>query len=107
MPHSSELYFGAITGGFVRKASGGDDLGSDIVTVARGAFIVPSRDQNTNLYTAIRPENFKTQGDISGFVGVDTDYFDRSLTGTSVQLASETDTTPWGSDWGSPWGSKT
>lgn len=100
----NRLYFGAQTGGLVRKVTRGDDNGLPVIATARGAFVAPSGNR-TNVFTAIRPR-IQAQGDVSGFIGVDTDFFERSLVGNSVELVRDVDTTPWGSDWGSPWGAK-
>ena len=100
----NDLYFGAQTGGLVRKVVQGDDAGSAVIATARGAFLTPSGNR-TNVFTAIRPR-IQAQGDVTGFVGVDTDFFERSLVGNTVELVRNIATTPWGSDWGSPWGSK-
>lgn len=109
----NQLYFGAKTGGFVRKVAKGDDLGAAVIATARGAFMTPSSNK-TNVFTAIRPR-IQAQGDVSGFVGVDTDFFERPLIGNSVELVSDINTTAWGDgfknngiggDWGSPWGAK-
>lgn len=101
---NNELYFGAQTGGFVRKVAKGDDNGSAVIATARGAFLTPSGNR-TNVFTAVRPR-IQAQGEVSGFVGVDTDFFERALVGNTVELVTDINTTPWGSDWGSPWGSK-
>ncbi len=98
------LYFGAQTGGLVRKVVKGDDNGAAVIATARGAFLTPSGNR-TNVFTAIRPR-IQAQGDVAGFVGVDTDFFERPLIGNSVDLVRDIDTTPWGSPWGSPWGAK-
>ena len=100
----NNLYFGAQTGGLVRKVRDGDDAGSNIIATARGAFVTPSGNR-TNAFTAVRPR-IQAQGTITGFVGVDTDFFEKSLAGATLTLSEDIDTTPWGSDWGSPWGSK-
>ena len=102
---NGDFYFGSVTGGVVRKVAGASDNGEDITATARGAFVVPAGPGQTNLYTAVRPK-IEASGDVSGFIGVDTDFFTRIQTGDSVELISEIDTTPWGSDWGSPWGDK-
>lgn len=100
-----ELYFGAETGGVVRKVTGGDDNGTEINSIARGAFILPDKNgAKSYTYTAARLR-IKAQGTLTGTVGVDTDYFDGSLAGNVSELSLDVDTTPWGSEWGSPWGS--
>lgn len=112
-PFSNDLYFGAQTSGLVRKVTGGTDAGSDIVATARGAFITPNQGRN-NLITMARPR-IQAQRDITGSLGVDTDFFDTSLVGDIVTLVAEKDTSPWGdgtkgnsigADWGDPWGAK-
>lgn len=104
----NDLYFGAQTGGFVRKVTGSTDLDSTssakaIVATARGAFITPNQGRS-NLYTHARPR-IQAQRDLTGSVGLDTDFFETSIISDTVTLVEERDTTPWGSAWGSPWGS--
>lgn len=101
----NELYFGAFTGGVVRKVAGGDDNGDSINAKSRGAFVVPSKGGAISYtYTAARLK-VQAQGTLTGTVGVDTDYFDGNLSGSVVELTQTINTTPWGSEWGSPWGS--
>lgn len=122
--YGNYLYFGGETGGVVRKVTGSSDtavgVGTyeaslplllnapliedavDIEARANGAFVTPQSGYKTNLYTAIRPK-FQALGNVTGRIGVDTDYVTSTMTGNSVDLVSNTSSTPWGSPWGSPW----
>lgn len=111
--YNNELYFGAKTGGLVRRVRDGDDNGVTVIATVRGAFLTPTGNR-TNVFTAVRPR-IQAQSDVTGFIGVDTDFFERRLVGNTVTFVEEVDTSPWGdgtkgnnigSDWGAPWGSK-
>ena len=121
---AGSLYFGGMTGGIVRQMSGSSDtavgVGTnpaslplllsapliesavDISAVANGAFVVPQSGYKTNLFTTVRPK-FQALGNVTGKIGVDTDYVSSTLIGNSVELVSNTSSTPWGSPWGSAW----
>lgn len=101
----NDLYFGALDGGVVRKIDGTDDNSASIVSKARQAFTMPSRNgARSYAYTALRLR-LQAEGALTGTLGVDTDYFDSNLVGAVTELNFDVDTTPWGSEWGSPWGS--
>jgi hypothetical protein len=103
---NSELYVGALTGGVVPRVDGANDLGTNITLVARTAFVSPrGTSAGSNLYTAVRLR-LLAEGEVSGSVGVDTDFFELGVSPAEFSIVSEIDTTPWGSDWGSPWGSE-
>lgn len=99
----NSLYFGAQTGGVVRKVEGANDSGTSITAISSGAFVYPTQSQLNNVFTAIRPK-MQAEGSVAGLVGVDTDFILRTLIGDSVNIINDPSTTPWGSDWGSPWG---
>jgi hypothetical protein len=101
---NNDLYFGAQTGGTVYKVTGDNDNGEDITAYSNGAFVTPSGNDRNNVFTSIRPK-MQAEGNVSGVLGVDTDYVVRSLVGDAVNIVNDPSTTPWGSEWGSPWGS--
>lgn len=101
---NNDLYFGAMTGGVVNKVTGNNDNGSDITAVANCAFVVPAGSFLNNLYTLIRPR-IQAEGNVSGVLGVDTNYVVKALVGDASNIVNDPSTTPWGSEWGSPWGS--
>lgn len=101
-----KLYYGLLNAGTVLSHEGSTDNGSQIVLQARGAFIVPNKSFNTNMYTAARPK-IAANGVVSGSVGVDTDYFETAIIDPSVSIVDDDNTSPWNdSDWNdTPWAS--
>lgn len=102
--YGNELYMGLLGSGTVKRHAGDDDDGSEIVCEARGAYVVPSQSYASNQYTACRVK-IAASGTVTGVIGVDTDYFEETITGDAVALIEAASETPWGSEWGSPWSS--
>lgn len=102
---NNKIYLGGWDGRILEVGQNSDE-GSAITARASGAFVVPNASDHTSLFTAIRPK-VQTSGGVSGLVGVDTDYVLRGRIGEPVIVASDVNSTPWGSAWGSPWGAQT
>jgi len=97
------LYMGSFNGTVLSVGSATDN-GVNITSRASGAFVIPSSTQTNNLFTAARPK-IVVAGNVSGVIGVDTEYVLRPYIGDSVDFSSGYVSTPWGSEWGSPWAS--
>lgn len=96
------LYFGHIADGMVLKVGGSLDDGEPIEVVSRGAFTVIPGGLKQKA-TAARFD-MAIEGAVSGKFGIDTDYRDTDLADyPTIDIASSTASTPWGSDWGSDW----
>lgn len=101
-----ELYFGTMDGN-IMVHDGATDDGNDVVAISSGAFVYPSRRQDTNLFTAARPK-IQCDGTVTGFIGVDVDFNSRVVNpafadfstgqGGGLWDVSAWDDTPWGSD---------
>ena len=98
----NNLYLGGF-GGQIWKVGANTDNGGIISARASCAFMFPSNPQTSNMFTAIRPK-VEALTNVTGQIGVDTDFFLEPTIGESVSIANSGGVTPWGSPWGSPWG---
>lgn len=102
----TELFFGPWDDGEIRQVIGSNDDGEPIMVKARGAFIAPNGGQGVTA-NSIRFD-MAIDGTLIGKFGIDVDYGARELTDfASLDIATSTSSTPWGSDWGSSWSTTT
>lgn len=96
------LFFGAWGDGVVKEVDGYNDDGDPIELKARCAFAASNRGLQLKA-TGVRFDVSIT-GALSGKFGLDVNYVEGSLTTyPTIDIASSTASTPWGSDWGSEW----
>ena len=100
--NTGDLFFGGIDDGKVFEVTGHHDAGQPIAVSSRGAFVVVPGGLKSKV-TAARFD-MVIDGAISGQFGLDTDYRTIDLTTyPTIDIASSTASTPWGSAWGSDW----
>ena len=94
--YKKELYFGFEAG--VRKAwTGTSDSGNQIVALGKAAFNYFGNTSQQKRFNFFRPL-FRVNGSITYYAGLDVDFTDNEITGTSTYTAPETslwDTAIW------------